>query len=61
MLSKHKAHPCDYLDATKIHDFAKKFSPQHFKVNKNNEGNRNLMRAVRLVIIIMMHYHQFNI
>jgi len=52
MLSEHKAHPCDYLDATKIHDFAKKFSPQHFEVNKNNEGNRNLVRAMRLVIII---------
>jgi hypothetical protein len=52
MLSEHKAHPCDYLDATKIHDFAKKFSPQHFEVNKNNEGNRNLVRAMGLVIII---------
>ncbi len=52
MLYEHKAHPCDYLDATKIHDFAKKFSPKHFEVNENNEGNRNPMRVVRLVIII---------
>jgi hypothetical protein len=52
MLFEHKAHPCDYLDATKIHDFANKFSPQHFEVNKKNEGNRNRMRTVSLVIII---------
>jgi hypothetical protein len=52
MLSEHKAHRCDYLDATKIHDFAKKFSPKHFEVNENNEGNHNLMKAVRLVVII---------